>query len=56
MISPGAADMAGLVILPRREDFARIDGHLMRRIFREVCLPQDSFMNLAGSIKKLTGA
>ncbi len=52
VISPGAADMAGLVIVPRREDFARLDGHLMRGIFREVCLGPDAFSRLATRFEK----
>ena len=46
MVSPGAADMAGLVILPRREDFTRLNGHKMRSIYREVCLPENRFAAL----------
>lgn len=36
MVSPGAIDMAGLMILPRREDFDRMDEATARRIYAEV--------------------
>ena len=47
MVSPGAADMAGLVILPRGEDFARLDGWKMRSIYEEVCLGREIFAEIA---------
>ncbi|HLA39239.1 MAG TPA: DUF4922 domain-containing protein [Candidatus Glassbacteria bacterium] len=43
MISPGAADTAGLVILPRKEDFDRLDGRRLRSIFSEVMLDEERF-------------
>jgi len=52
MVSPGAADMAGLVILPRRRDFERLDGRLVRKIFEEVCLPKEQFSALAEEMAK----
>ncbi len=36
LISPGAIDMAGLVITPRREDFERLDADIMKAIYGEV--------------------
>ena len=53
MVSPGAADMAGLVILPRREDFLRLDGRKMRSIYREVCLPETRFEALRQELGKV---
>ena len=50
LISPGAADMAGLVIVPRRTDFDRLDGHIMRGIFEDVCLDPDIFARLVKGI------
>lgn len=38
VISPGSADMAGMMILPRREDFSRLDSAGVRAIIEEVCL------------------
>jgi hypothetical protein len=38
LVSPGAIDMAGLVITVRREDFERIDAELIESIYRETSL------------------
>lgn len=35
MVSPGAVDMAGIIITPRREDFERLDDTLIGKIYRE---------------------
>jgi hypothetical protein len=50
IVSPGAADMAGLVILPRAVDFEKLDQKDMHGIFEEVCLAADA---LAAVEKKL---
>ena len=39
-ISPGAADMAGFVVVPREEDFDRLDAKTLAEIFHEVSLPE----------------
>ncbi len=39
VISPGAVDIGGLVILPRQQDFERMTSERMLSIYREVCLP-----------------
>lgn len=41
-ISPGCADMAGLVIVPRGEDFARLESSLLEKIFSEVSPDQEA--------------
>ncbi len=38
VVSPGSADMAGMLILPRREDYERLDEPKVEAAFREVCL------------------
>lgn len=38
LVSPGAIDMAGVIILPRQEDFDRISSAHLHRIFQEVSL------------------
>lgn len=38
VVSPGSADMAGMLILPRREDFLRLDEQKVELIFSEICL------------------
>lgn len=39
MISPGAIDMAGLLILPRPDDFDRITPQIAREIYSETAFP-----------------
>ena len=41
-ISPGAADMAGFVVVPQVEDFDRLDGAVLRGIFDDVCLSEQA--------------
>lgn len=36
LVAPGAIDMAGLVILPRKEDFMQIDEKIMKDIYSQV--------------------
>lgn len=36
VISPGAVDMAGILVAPRREDFDRLDSDTIRSIYAEV--------------------
>ncbi|MDE7496625.1 MAG: DUF4922 domain-containing protein, partial [Muribaculaceae bacterium] len=36
IVSPGAIDMAGMIITPREEDFEKITSEDIRRIYREV--------------------
>jgi glycosyltransferase involved in cell wall biosynthesis len=40
-ISPGAIDMAGVIITPRLNDYNRLDCNTIRGIYREVSLPED---------------
>ena len=46
LVSPGAVDIGGLIVLPRREDFERITGEQILNIFSEVCYGKDIFKNL----------
>jgi len=46
LISPGAVDLAGLLIAPRRADFERLDGPTIRSIYFEVLLSPDKFAQL----------
>lgn len=43
LISPGALDMAGLVITPRKEDFDRLTASLLVKTVGEVALGQEAF-------------
>lgn len=44
IVSPGAIDMAGIIVTPRREDFARLDGDRVAAIFAEVS-PDEAQVN-----------
>jgi hypothetical protein len=45
IVSPGAIDMAGIIVTPRHEDFARLDGARVEAIFAEVS-PGDDEVNV----------
>ncbi len=51
MISPGALDMAGLIITPRKEDFDRITAEKAIDILKEVSLPEERFNEVIEKIK-----
>ena len=44
-ISPGAIDMAGVIITPLLDDYNRLDYNTIRDIYQEVSLPED-MMNI----------
>ncbi len=39
LITPGAFEMSGLIVVPRKEDFFRLDKNSVLRILREVAMP-----------------
>jgi hypothetical protein len=41
IVSPGAIDMAGVIVTPRPEDFARLDGAQVEAVFAEVSLDDE---------------
>lgn len=51
MISPGALDMAGLIITPREEDFGRITPAMAEGILREVAISDDGFKTMVEALK-----
>ena len=46
VVSPGAVDVAGLIILPRQEDFEKIDREIILKIYQEVCHGPEVFSGL----------
>jgi hypothetical protein len=46
LVSPGAVDVGGLMILPRHEDYERMNRELLLGIFSEVCYGKEIFKNL----------
>ena len=51
LISPGALDMGGLLILPRQTDFERIDERLLMEVLKEVVLPTEAMQEVTEKIK-----
>jgi len=43
LLTPGAVEMAGLIILPRVEDFDRVTEEVLRAVFRDVALDEERF-------------
>lgn len=52
LVSPGAIDMSGLLIMPRKEDFDRITPSKAAAILREVSLPKSAMDEVIERIKK----
>ncbi|RRD02781.1 DUF4922 domain-containing protein [Prevotella sp. OH937_COT-195] len=52
MVSPGALDMAGLIITPRKEDFERITPAVAESILKEVAMSADNFAVMVDALKK----
>ncbi len=52
LISPAAVDLGGLLIVPRKKDFIRMNGKVISKIFREVSLNNQKFLILNGLLKK----
>ena len=51
MISPGALDMAGLIITPRKQDFENITAAQAEEILREVALDEETFAVIIAELK-----
>ncbi len=45
-VSPGAIDMAGVMITPREIDFERLNSETITNIYREVSLPHETINNI----------
>ena len=45
-VSPGTIDMAGVVITPLLKDYERLDGTILRPIYREVSLNEEAFQKI----------
>ena len=51
LISPGALDMAGLIITPRQEDFERLSPETALNILHEVALTKDELQEVIDRLK-----
>ena len=52
LVSPGALDMSGLFITPRREDFERITPEVAHAILKECALSDEEFSALINRLKE----
>ncbi len=55
IVSPGAIDMAGVVVVPEREHFERIDGARIAGIFSEVSLSSELVNDLVDGVCSIPG-
>lgn len=53
IISPGAVDMGGVLIAPRREDFDRLNVRLIQDIYKQVSLEEGVFSQIVDSLRHL---
>ena len=51
LISPGALDMGGMLILPRQTDFERIDEKLLMEVMQEIVLPAETMQEVIEKIR-----
>ena len=51
MVSPGALDMAGIIVTPRKEDFDKITAEDIRNIMQEVGLSQETAQEIITKIR-----
>ena len=54
LISPGALDMAGLIITPRETDFERISYQEVEALYKEVGIGSNTFEHIKSRLKKVT--
>ena len=51
LISPAAIDLGGVLVVPRKEDFDRVEKETLHQIFNEVSLNKKTFSLLAEKVK-----
>lgn len=51
LLSPGAVDMGGLLVVPREADFDRLDSMALRQIFQEISLPEELSAKIEAAFK-----
>jgi hypothetical protein len=52
LISPAAIDLGGVLVVPREEDFEKLNKELISSIFKEVSLDQKNFSLLSEKWKR----
>ncbi|MDR2495933.1 MAG: DUF4922 domain-containing protein [Tannerellaceae bacterium] len=48
LVSPGAADIGGIIITPRKEDFDKISAEHVETIFNEICYDENEVLMICG--------
>ncbi|MGB4544545.1 MAG: DUF4922 domain-containing protein, partial [Smithellaceae bacterium] len=52
LVSPGAIDMAGTLVVPLEHDFQRLNAQTISAIYREVSLDEKSMKRIAGLLRQ----
>ena len=52
LISPGAIDMAGVIVVPRKTDYERMSAGILRGIYQEVTIREDRFSRLLDALMR----
>jgi hypothetical protein len=52
LVSPGAVDMGGLVIVPEERDFRRLDEETIKGIYREVSMEENAFARITNALSR----
>lgn len=52
LISPGAVDMGGVLITPRKEDYEKVTSACVRRIYQEVSLSDEAMLRFILNLKE----
>ncbi len=52
MVSPGAVEMGGFIVTPRRIDFDRLNLEMIDRIYEEVCLGWEHFNKMLEDVSR----
>ena len=50
LVSPASVDLAGVMIVPRKDDFVKITAENIRAIFNEVCIDDSALQRIVGKV------
>ena len=52
LISPGAIDMGGFFVIPRKRDYEKVDAQVLEGIYQEVTIREDRFSRLIDALMR----
>ena len=55
LVSPGAIDMAGVIVVPERSHFEKIGAEQARAIYAEVSLSEDQVIEVVERVASVAG-